>query len=156
MNADGSDLHRVSADAAASEYDPQWSSDGETVIFRSYLRGSNATHVYQIRPDGTGLQSISPDTLSTQPTTETPAIAREFVEGVWQTYVTEGDNRRQIATDALLWFEEPQWSPDDRWIAFLTTGPPNESDVFILTADGTRMQQITIDGGSKSHLRWRP
>jgi Tol biopolymer transport system component len=156
MNVDGSDLHRVFADPEASEYDPHWTADGRGIVFRSYLRGSSTTRVYRIRPDGTGVQSVPAGSTLQPASAPLPVIAPQFVDGKWGTYLTEGDTTHQFVDEALTWQEPPQWSADNRYIAFLAGGPLDASDVFVLTADGALFERITMDGAPKSHLRWRP
>ena len=154
MDADGSDLRRVSADPEASEYNPQWTPDGRAIVFQSYLRGSSDAHVYRIRPDGTGLQSVPAESAYSSATTILRSIEPQFVDGAWGTYVIEDGEKWQLTDEPLYWREPPQWSADSRYIAYVSAGSDN--DVFILAADGALVEQITTDGRPKSHLSWRP
>ncbi len=153
MNADGDYLHRLTADPEASEYDPQWTAAGDGIVFRSYLRGSNETHIYRIRPDGTGLQALSAEAVF-QPTPASRSLTTQFVDGSWGTYVIDGDESHQLIAEPLEWQETPQWSTDASLIAFLSAGAA--TDVYVLTADDAQVEQVTNDGGPKSNLSWRP
>ena len=44
----------------------------------------------------------------------------------------------------------PAWSPDGRWIAFMTTVYDNSGDIWIIRADGTGAQAITAANGISS------
>ena len=79
VNADGSeaDAPRILNDRALFYSYPDWSPDGERIVFNTYPLGSfqdttKATNLYTIRPDGTGLTQVTQfgenDTRATQPT----------------------------------------------------------------------------------------
>ena len=77
--ADGSDGDepRILTDPAMFGNYPDWSPDGERIVFSTYPLGSfqqttKATNLYTIRPDGTGLTQVTQfgenDTRAAQPT----------------------------------------------------------------------------------------
>lgn len=73
--------------------------------------------IFVVRPDGTGLHSI----------TDLPAAAH------------------------------PVWSPDRRRIAYIgISGPHDESDVYVMDADGTAIQRVTRSGGVGGGPTWSP
>ncbi|HLV34981.1 MAG TPA: hypothetical protein VKY59_07715, partial [Spirillospora sp.] len=83
-------------------------------------------------------------------------ISQRFVDGEWGLYLTEGDSTRWLRDSRVVFRENPQWSPDDSLIAFLSQGRSGESEVYIMDADGSNLRQITMDGLPKSNLSWRP
>jgi tricorn protease-like protein len=79
VKADGSeaDTPRILTDPALFGSYPDWSPDGQRIVFNTYPIGSfqdttKATNLYTIRPDGTGLTQVTHfgenDTRATQPT----------------------------------------------------------------------------------------
>jgi Tol biopolymer transport system component len=79
VKADGSeaDTPRILTDPALFGSYPDWSPDGQRIVFNTYPLGSfqdttKATNLYTIRPDGTGLTQVTRfgenDTRATQPT----------------------------------------------------------------------------------------
>ena len=79
VKADGSeaDAPRILTDPALFGSYPDWSPDGERIVFNTYPLGSfqdttKATNLYTIRPDGTELTQVTHfgenDTRATQPT----------------------------------------------------------------------------------------
>ena len=79
VKADGSevDTPRILTDPALFGSYPDWSPDGQRIVFNTYPLGSfqqttKATNLYTIAPDGTGLTQVTQfgenDTRATQPT----------------------------------------------------------------------------------------
>jgi len=140
VDADGSeaDAPRVLTDPAMFGSNPDWSPDGERIVFNTYPLGSfqdttNATNLYAIRPDGTGLTQITHfgenDTRATQPT--------------WTP-----DGERIIFTQILR-------NPDNPW---------GERQIALIDADGTNVTLVPIpaeagvpgDTWAGTHARMRP
>lgn len=158
MDATGSNLRRLSADAGASEYDPRWSADGASVIFRSYRRaqgGETTMVMYQVNPDGSGLKLVDP--ASDYPVaTSDHILSQRRVNGTWKLFVTQGNLTWELAEVPMLLRETPRWSFDRRLIAFIAPGYSGESEIFVMDSDGANQRQMTADGAPKSNLSWRP
>ncbi len=57
--------------------------------------------------------------------------------------------------------EDPQYSPDGKWIAFVVEedsleGGKTNAEIYIMDADGKDVRQLTDDAGTDSHPRWSP
>jgi Tol biopolymer transport system component/DNA-binding winged helix-turn-helix (wHTH) protein len=48
----------------------------------------------------------------------------------------------------------PRWSPDGRRIAFIAVAW-QQSDIYVVDADGGRLQRVTTDGAAKGSVAWR-
>jgi Tol biopolymer transport system component len=60
MDADGSDVHRVTPWRLAAGDGPDWSPDGSRILFRSRVDvDDQRSQYFTVRPDGTGLTQIS-------------------------------------------------------------------------------------------------
>lgn len=57
MNADGSDLTRIT-DHSAGDYYPSWSPDGRLIAFSSD-RDDGYSEIYVMNPDGSGVTRIT-------------------------------------------------------------------------------------------------
>jgi Tol biopolymer transport system component len=130
VKADGSeaDAPRILTDPAMFGSDPDWSPDGQSIVFSTYplvrfQDTTRATNLYWITPDGTGLTAVTHfgenDTRATQPT--------------WTP-----DGQRIIFTNVARNPSEP-WG--DRHTAFIDP-------------DGTNL--TVVEGPLATHPRLRP
>jgi TolB protein len=64
----------------------------------------------------------------------------------------DGSHQRQLVPGEG---REPAWSPDGRWIAFVSDrdGHPN---IYVAAGDGSRVLQLTSDPAPKFRPAWRP
>ena len=106
---------------------PAWSPDGRTIVFVSWRDGNG--EVYAMDADGSGPRNL----------TQNPAK----------------DVR-------------PAWSPDGRSIAFVRSRdrhqrmqpgrrtPPEQSDIYVMNADGSRKRNLTRDRANDDLPTWSP
>jgi Tol biopolymer transport system component len=106
---------------------PAWSRDGRTIVFVSWRDGNG--EVYAMSADGSGPRNL----------TKNPAK----------------DVR-------------PAWSPDGRSIAFVRSRdrhqrmqpgrrtPPEQSDIYVMNADGSRKRNLTRDRANDDLPTWSP
>jgi Tol biopolymer transport system component len=106
---------------------PAWSPDGRTIVFVSWRDGNG--EVYAMDADGSGPRNL----------TQHPAK----------------DVR-------------PAWSPDGRSIAFVSSRdrhqrmqpgrrtPPEQSDIYVMNADGSRKRKLTRDRAFDDYPTWSP
>ncbi|MEP7292002.1 MAG: hypothetical protein ABI835_09470, partial [Chloroflexota bacterium] len=51
----------------------------------------------------------------------------------------------------------PQWSPDEQWIAFVSTDPLAKMDLFLIRLDGSGLRRVASDLGTPTPLvEWKP
>jgi len=110
-----------------------WSRDGRLLAFE--LSGKGESSVYSVRAEGTGLRLVlknasspswSPDgkqlvvVRETETCSQKPCSAEdEFDSGNLFVVDADGGNLRQL-TFVANGAESPVWSPDGKWIAFMT------------------------------------
>jgi TolB protein len=66
----------------------------------------------------------------------------------------DGSHVRRL-TKPQLYAQMPAWSPDGRWIAFLST-QTDTSGSYIVSVDSLQIRQLTNDVHNKSPLVWSP
>jgi Tol biopolymer transport system component len=66
-----------------------------------------------------------------------------------------GDGQLTRLTDDPSTDTNPFYSPDGRWIAFLSDRG-GRSEVWIMRADGTEQRRLTQEGAGGHFLRWTP
>jgi Tol biopolymer transport system component len=57
LDADGTRLRRVTP-RRLNAGNPDWSPDGERIVFNSSFEGQGAPEIYTVRPDGIGLRRV--------------------------------------------------------------------------------------------------
>lgn len=186
MNADGSDQRNLT-NHPMSDYSPAWSPDGTRIAFATDRDpDSGGNDVYVVNLDGTGLQRITRGGgIDEYPTwsVDGASIAyacsggRVLTEGVGDFEIcvvtADGEGSRQL-TDAPGLSDYPAWSPDGRMIAFMSTRggwptlpdyvPPGyepgafgEYDVYVMSADGTNVRNVTRNGREDDRFpAWSP
>jgi len=163
MNADGSDVRRVTDDGYSS--DPAWSPDGARIAFVSTRDTTHA--IYVMDASGANQRRISPADLdATQPAwSRSGRIAFEVDNaygdtgplGIW-TVSPDGTGASHISGFG----RHPQWSPDGSRITFTDAyhgDGRSQPAVGIMNADGSNLHDVGYGWGPTfspdgRHLAW--
>ena len=159
VGTNGGGRHRVTR-YSGPDCDPAWSPDGEWIAFTRIV--DNVTHVFAIRPDGSGLHRLvgharevafSPDGEQIAFTREAQDHIAVFVRRV------DGGNARRITPFDLI-AVHPEWSPSGTRIAVLAPYYAfGTSQLYTLNPDGSDLIQITHLGPDRVGVRdvsWSP
>jgi Tol biopolymer transport system component len=171
MRPDGSEMRRLTQNTVLDS-DPDWSPDGERVVFISRPDSTpgqsfRRPDIFVMNEDGSEVRRLfesslvashprwSPDGRHIVFENLDPAV-REF-----RVYVmdADGSNVRQIPSAAgpNFW---PEWSPDGTRILFLSSRPPRGWwTMYIVNADGTGERQLSDDSVCLSNIslpKWTP
>lgn len=142
---------------------PAWSSDGKQIAFAS-ARDDRIMHLYRIDSDGSNLKQLTDEQAidrvpSFSPDGKRLAFSRRELNdpnGNTDTWVidVDGQNARSIQKNAF----DPAWSPDGKHIAFASGRHGPGFRLFLMDADGTKVQQLTETDNSMGFVypAWSP
>jgi Tol biopolymer transport system component len=145
INADGSDLHRIT-EGEAADVDPSWSPDGEWIAFH------HDCSLRVIHPDGSGAHDLlqGTDELCVGGTTWSPDggriafvdwHARDDVHEIWIVGRDGSDPHVAYSFErALEWFVVA-WSPDGDRLACIYGGE-NWTEGLLFDPDGSNPKQL--------------
>jgi TolB protein len=162
MNADGSDLVRLTTDPAP-DYHPIWSPDGTQIAFVTYQPSTDGVVSVmladgsQVRPISSGVPGwASSPSWSPDGSLIVFAAAREHQQAIYGVAPDGSDEHLILSGDGV---GTPVWSPDGSRIAYTAIDPV--SDVFSLYTmrpDGSDARLVGTDspGGIASYITWRP
>ena len=159
INADGSNRTRLTENDAA-ETTPQWSPDGNSILFASDLGGN--WDIYVIDADGTGQTRLTNDPgEDIMPIWSPDGTRVAFVSdrgGVLDIFLMElnGGEPERLTEDSGIWeLSGMAWSPDGLSIAFGATRD-RAADIYVVSlADGTE-NRLTTESGVDVSPSWGP
>ncbi|NDJ78987.1 MAG: DUF5050 domain-containing protein, partial [Chloroflexi bacterium] len=158
MNADGSNLRRLTDNPAPDRY-PTWSPGGGRIAFVSERDGN--AEIYVMDADGSNVQRLTADPAADMfPAWSPDGSEIAFVatrDGNAEVYVmsADGTNARRLTTDPSS-DSYPAWAPFRNEIAFVSNrGGANE--VYVMNSDGSNPQQMTnLFGANGWYPAWSP
>jgi Tol biopolymer transport system component len=165
MNADGSDVVRLTAAPAKDSY-PFWSADGTQIIFCSQRDDGRTYEVYLMNRDGTSPTRITNNSVSEEWAYLSPDM-QEIVYAVgpfpdYSLYVmnVDGSEPHQVfSSDRMAAF--PRWSRDGNMIAFNHAAFSSGQiigDIALVDKGGGDFRQMTMTGGNfvSENPYWSP
>ena len=133
---------------------PVWSPDGQRAAFSSNKTGALNLFVIDVARPGTGERLTSSDNLQIAGSWSSDGQTLAFVEQ----HPTKGRDIRLIAPNnrsTRAWldstFEEgaPRFSPDGRWLAYVSSESGRHEVYIRLLAGSSGRQQVSNDGGTE-------
>ncbi len=148
INADGTEMQQLSADAGANDYYPVFNPDGKALMFASnrngtfdiYLMVFGQRELFQITSNVGNILSpdFSPDgkqIVFTNQVGETPAA-------IWMVNTDGSDPHLFYAGSGNI--VAVAWSPDGRTIAYaMETELAGQYQVYLMDVNGTNQRQLT-------------
>ena len=157
MNADGSDVTRLTT-TAATDYYASISPDGTEILFSSMRTG--AFQLYRMDPDGVNVErltnglgslyapEVSPDGSSIVFTVETGGT-----QNIW--IMDRDGGNPQALTNTRGGNIDPTWSPDGTQIAFASTRS-GSTQLWVMERDGSDPRQVTDLPNMGGRSSWSP
>ncbi len=129
----------------AKVYSPDWSPDGEWIVFSNYAL------IYKIKVNGDSLTQLifegsnhkpdwSPDGEKIVYTRSEPGT------GMW-IMDSDGSNKRWIG-----FMSDPDWSPDMRHFSYVGFG----NDIWVADTNGANPERLTYINGDSRYPQWSP
>lgn len=177
VNADGSNLQRLTSDDLSNDGFPVWSPDGRKIAFIRNSAGDwlLTGSIYTINVDGTGLTRVTTDgrfgPIDWSPDGKRIAyscVIPERVNTGLCTIRSDGQNRFIVADNTSTTEMGPSWSPDGQRIAYVDAPngaitkrpeiriPLNAGDLHIINADGTNDTILVQDVAESRGGAWSP
>ena len=158
---DGADPRRIFR-GGGSVMSPQWSSDGEWIVFGAggYFgaRRTRPGRVMVVRPDGSDPRAVTEGPFNAGFPSFSPD-GGEVVYRVWGD-TAEGLRIVDLADETVRTLTTgydnfPAWSPAGDLIVFSRLAD-GDFDIFSIRPDGTDLRQLTTTPGGDSHPAWSP
>ncbi len=146
MNSDGTGVRTV-VDFPGEEESPWYSQDGKSLIFQSNREGKY--ELYTMAFDGTGLKKLVDreshmDILaSVSPADGTVAFtSRSKLIPGWHIYTVpfNGGELKRVSPQHGC---RAKWSPDGKYLAYVSKGDGDSSDIWIFESGGYRLHRVT-------------
>lgn len=174
VSADGTGLTRITQPSGGGDVDPAWSPQGDRIAF------ANGDSIYTVRPDGSARTLFAQHLHPSLPSPEATATDAYGVTRIVSSLAWSPDGTRIAATigdadgngPSSIWLEDgrselnltaglgldavsPTWSPDGRWLAFVSFGSSSSyGDIYIIRADGSNLRAVLPGPSRDSAPAW--
>jgi TolB protein len=160
MDADGANGRSATANRSINAF-PNWSADGESILYTSYRQGNRPVLFRSTRGRGQPGRLLELDNGVPQyrgvfdPTGRHVAVVLSQ-DGAAEIYTAREDGRqlRRLTRNQAIDIA-PSWSPDGSRLAFVSdrAGSPQ---VYVMDSDGKNVRRLTYQGDYNTHPAWSP
>jgi TolB protein len=160
LNSDGSTARRLTPANRAIDVSPVPSPDATEVLFCSNRGGG--PQIYIMGADGANPRRVSfvTSTYCTSPAWSPKGDKIAFVcraDGNFQMFVADKDGGNPIQLTSSGSNEDPEFSPDGRYLVFATTAlGRGVFSLALMRTDGTSMKELTTSRGGDFQPTWGP
>jgi TolB protein len=160
MNLQGVVQRKLTATNSAIDVSPDFSPDGQQVVFCSNRGGG--PQIYVMNSQGGAVRRVSYVTSGycTSPDWSPKGDRIAFVcraDGGFQLFVADPDGSNPLQLTSYGDNEDPDFSPDGRYIAFSSTfGKKTAPSIAMIRVDGSAMRQLSQSRSGDSDPAWGP
>lgn len=159
MNVDGSGLRRLTPPNRAIDVSPVPSPDGGQIAFCSNRGGG--PQIYVMGSDGSGARRVSfgQSSYCTSPAWSPAGDKIAFVcraDGGFNIFVSDPAGSNTVQLTSVGSSEDPEFSPDGRYLTFATTQFGGGYSIAIMRTDGLGAKQVTSSRGGDFEPAWGP
>ena len=146
MNADGSNVTRLTLQPGVVDHMAAWSPDGTKIAFRSTRDGNG--EIYVMNADGTSQVNLSnnpaDDAFPNWSPDGTKIAFNSNRDGNGEVYVMNADGTSQVNLSNFPGVSDggPAWSPDGTKIAFVTNRDAN-FEIYLMNTDGSNQVNVS-------------
>ncbi|RLC52479.1 MAG: hypothetical protein DRI23_02680 [Candidatus Cloacimonadota bacterium] len=157
MDADGSNIDRITFDSNVIDNQPSWTPDGRILFAREYPLQNYATEVWIVNPDGSDLNIIAEDGSYPHCSNDgTKIVYPVYSDGDGEIWIMDIDGANQVKitdNESEEWL--PAWSPIADQIVFQSDRDGNH-EIYIMNTDGSDVQRLTNNSFYDGYPRWKP
>jgi TolB protein len=160
FGTNGSVIKRLTPSNGAIDVSPDWSPDESRIVFCSNRGGG--PQVYTMNRDGSAVKRLSyvSSNYCTSPSWSPKGDKIAFVcraDAGFQLFVTNADGGEALQLTSAGDNEDPDWSPDGRYLAFSSTISRNGTPrISMIRADGANFRELTSGRIGDSMPSWSP
>lgn len=160
LNQDGTLARKLTPPNRAIDVSPVPSPDGSSIVFCSNRGGG--PQIYTMGSDGSGAKRVSFVTSNycTSPAWSPKGDKIAFVcraDGNFQLFVADADGSNPVQLTSAGSNEDPEWSPDGRYLVFATTyWGGGIYSLAIVKSDGSSLKRITTSRSGDFEPAWSP
>jgi len=152
INADGTSGRVLTT---AADWHPTWSPDGARLAFSRLSNNQSTSAIYGINADGSGLRQLTSGAVFDAHPAWSPDGSRlAFYRdgGISVMNASDGSGVTRLTDSGY----NPTWSPDGTRIAFASSRSGITSAIYVMSADGSDVRQLTNDPGGDYTPWWSP
>ena len=123
----------------------------------AFVRVAADGDIYLMNADGTCQTDIDPSLANDMYPDMSPDDSLIAFTRGWDIWVmgVDGASQRDLTPNSPSRDSGPVWSPDGRWIAFISTRA-GDRQVFVMDSNGAHVRQVTFDPGPHYKPTWSP
>ena len=157
--SDGSDVTRMTDGEPIGKYFPQWSPDGEILLYWTYNADPAPSDLHWLRIDDGSTDEFASGVqpyVSFSPDGQTVALCTVMSNGSLEivTVPRDGGDGTPLTDDPAKDFM-PAWSPDGKTIAFVSDRGGLQY-IYLMDADGGNQRRLTTNEFPELSPSWSP